>query len=162
MTACLVLLPLLAVVLILMGYTPRRTTRITTALMLLAGIFLAALWAMDIRDGLSIAPVVLAKPEIRLGLDLYDGMSVIMMLLSVIVAFAASRSGDYEDRHSRLWNISILLIAAGALGAFISTDLFFFYAFHELALVPTFLMIGILGRGERRQIAWKVTIYLAF
>ncbi|MCH2062784.1 MAG: NADH-quinone oxidoreductase subunit M [Roseibacillus sp.] len=162
MTACLVLLPLLAVVLILMGYNPRRTTRITTALMLLAGIFLAALWAMDIRDGLSIAPVVLAKPEIRLGLDLYDGMSVIMMLLSVIVAFAASRSGDYEDRHSRLWNISILLIAAGALGAFISTDLFFFYAFHELALVPTFLMIGILGRGERRQIAWKVTIYLAF
>ena len=102
MTACLVLLPLLAVVLILMGYNPRRTTRITTALMLLAGIFLAALWAMDIRDGLSIAPVVLAKPEIRLGLDLYDGMSVIMMLLSVIVAFAASRSGDYEDRHSRL------------------------------------------------------------
>ncbi len=162
MTACLVLLPLLAVVLILLGYNPQRTTRITTTLMLLAGIFLATLWAMDIRNGLAIAPVVLAKPEIRLGLDLYDGMSVIMMLLSVIVAFAASRSGACEDRHSRLWYISILLIAAGAVGAFISTDLFFFYAFHELALVPTFLMIGILGRGERKQIAWKVTIYLAF
>ena len=136
MTACLVLLPLLAVVLILLGYNPQRTTRITTTLMLLAGIFLAALWAMDIRNGLAIAPVVLAKPEIRLGLDLYDGMSVIMMLLSVIVAFAASRSGACEDRHSRLWYISILLIAAGAVGALISTDLFFFYAFHELALVP--------------------------
>ncbi len=162
MTACLVLLPLVAVVLILMGYNPQRTARIATALMLLGGIFLALLWALDVRDGLAIAPVVLAKPEIRLGLDLYDGMSVIMMLLSVIVAFAASRSGDCEGRHSRLWNISILLIAAGAVGAFISTDLFFFYAFHELALIPTFLMIGTLGRGERRQIAWRITIFLAF
>ncbi|MEC8942530.1 MAG: hypothetical protein VYC95_07350, partial [Verrucomicrobiota bacterium] len=162
MTACLVFLPLLAVVAILMGSNPRRTARITTTLMLLGGVTLAALWAMNMRNGLAIDPVVLAKPQIRLGLDLYDGMSVIMMLLSVIVAFAASRTGDCEDRHSRLWNISILLIAAGAVGAFVSTDLFFFYAFHELALVPTFLMIGILGRGERRQIAWKVTIYLAF
>jgi len=38
--------------------------------------------------------------------------------------------------------------------------LFFFYAFHELALIPTFLMIGMLGRGERREAAWKITIYL--
>lgn len=162
MTACLILLPLLAVAAILMGFDPRRTTRVTTSLMLVAGGMLAAFWAMGMRDGLSIAPVVLEKPEIRLGLGLYDGMSVIMMLLSVIVAFAASRTGECEARHSRLWNISLLLIAAGAVGAFISTDLFFFYAFHELALIPTFLMIGILGRGERKQIAWKATIYLAF
>ena len=107
-------------------------------------------------------PVVFAIPEIRLGLGLYDGMSVIMMLLSVTVAFAASHTGSCEDRHARLCNVSLLLVTAGAIGAFISTDLFFFYAFHELALIPTFLMIGILGRGERKIIAWKATIYLAF
>ncbi|MEC9055876.1 MAG: hypothetical protein VX633_11250, partial [Verrucomicrobiota bacterium] len=81
MTACLILLPLLAVAAILMGFDPRRTTRVTTSLMLVAGGMLAAFWAMGMRDGLSIAPVVLEKPEIRLGLGLYDGMSVIMMLL---------------------------------------------------------------------------------
>jgi NADH-quinone oxidoreductase subunit M len=53
-----------------------------------------------------------------------------------------------------------LLISAGALGAFASTDLFFFYAFHELALIPTFIMIGLFGRGDRREAAWKITIYL--
>jgi NADH-quinone oxidoreductase subunit M len=105
--------------------------------------------------------LVLSKPEIHLALNFFDGMSVIMMLLSVIVAYAAARTGDCEDRHAKLWNISLLLIAAGALGAFLSTDLFFFYAFHELALIPTFLTIGILGRGDRKEIAWKVTIYLA-
>ena len=57
--------------------------------------------------------------------------------------------------------ISLLFIGAGALGAFLSTDLFFFYAFHELALIPTFLMIGMLGTGERKEAAWKITIYLA-
>lgn len=162
MTLSLVLLPLLAVIAILMGANPRKAARVTTALTLLLGLSFAALWAMGSRGALGIDPVVLSKPEIRLGLGLYDGMSVIMMLLSVIVAFAAARTGDCEDRHAKLWNISILLIAAGAIGAFISTDLFFFYAFHELALIPTFLMIGILGRGDRKQIAWKVTIYLAF
>ena len=55
-----------------------------------------------------------------------------------------------------------MLISAGAIGAFISTDVFFFYAFHELALIPTFLMIGILGSGSRKAAAWKITIYLAF
>ena len=35
------------------------------------------------------------------------------------------------------------------IGAFSSLDLFFFYAFHELALIPTFLLIGIWGSGNR-------------
>ena len=162
MTACLVLLPILGVIAILMGRDPRATARLATALTLIAGVLFALLWFMGIRDGLSMDPVVLAIPEIRLGLGLYDGMSVIMMLLSVTVAFAASHTGSCEDRHARLWNVSLLLVTAGAIGAFISTDGFFFYAFQELALIPTFLMIGILGRGERKIIAWKATIYLAF
>ena len=61
---------------------------------------------------------------------------------------------------TRLYYACVLLIAAGAMGAFVSTDLFFFYAFHELALIPTFLMIGMYGSGDRRSAAWKITIYL--
>jgi NADH-quinone oxidoreductase subunit M len=49
----------------------------------------------------------------------------------------------------------------GILGAFASLDLFFFYFFHELALVPTFIMIGIWGRGERKNYAtFQITLYL--
>ena len=54
-----------------------------------------------------------------------------------------------------------MAIAAGAAGAFASLDLFFFYAFHELALIPTFLMIGIWGTGNKQAAAWKITIYLS-
>ncbi|MEZ5303757.1 MAG: NADH-quinone oxidoreductase subunit M [Verrucomicrobiales bacterium] len=84
-----------------------------------------------------------------------------MLLLTVIVTFCAVwASPPNPSRSPRLYYVSVLLIAAGALGAFCSTDLFFFYAFHELALVPTFLMIGIWGSGDNKAAAWKVTIYL--
>ena len=41
----------------------------------------------------------------------------------------------------------LLIMTGGILGAFASLDLFFFYFLHELALVPTFIMIGVWGRG---------------
>ena len=50
----------------------------------------------------------------------------------------------------------------GILGAFASLDLFFFYFLHELALVPTFIMIGVWGRGERKNYAtFQITLYLS-
>ena len=58
--------------------------------------------------------------------------------------------------------ILLLTMTGGILGAFMSTDLFFFYFFHELALVPTFIMIGVWGRGERKNFAtFQITIYLS-
>jgi NADH-quinone oxidoreductase subunit M len=83
-----------------------------------------------------------------------------MILLSVIVTLAAVLTTKAPADSERLHYGSSLLISAGALGAFASTDLFFFYAFHELALIPTFIMIGLFGRGDRREAAWKITIYL--
>src|SRR5689334_19091739 len=53
-------------------------------------------------------------------------------------------------------------MTGGILGAFMSLDLFFFYFFHELALVPTFIMIGVWGRGERKNYAtFQITLYLS-
>ena len=43
-------------------------------------------------------------------------------------------------------------MTGGILGAFVSLDLFLFYFFHELALVPTFIMIGVWGRGATEEL----------
>jgi NADH-quinone oxidoreductase subunit M len=48
----------------------------------------------------------------------------------------------------------------GLMGVFASIDLFFFYFFHELALIPTFIMVGIWGGRDRNYAAMKMTIYL--
>ena len=106
--------------------------------------------------------IVLENPKLTLGFGV-DGMSGVLMLLTVIVTFCAVQisPGFGPDGKDKLYHISSMLISAGALGAFCATDLFFMFAFHELALIPTFLMIGIYGHGrDKTSIAWKITIYL--
>lgn len=160
MLALLVLLPLLAFVAILAGAPARKAALAAGAANLVLGLWAATSWDNDRLWSMSLP--VLEKPALNLAFAFTDGMSVIMVLLSVIVTLAALLSGKAPAGRETLYYGSSLLISAGAIGAFAATDLFFFYAFHELALIPTFLMIGILGRGDRKEAAWKITIYLGF
>jgi NADH-quinone oxidoreductase subunit M len=91
-----------------------------------------------------------------------DGINVGLILMGAIVAFAAACvSWEIRSREKEFY-LLLLLMSGGILGAFASLDLFFFYAFHELALIPTFIMIGVWGRGERRTYAaFQMTIYLS-
>ena len=91
-----------------------------------------------------------------------DGINVGLVLMGAIVAFAAACcSWEIREREKEFY-ILLLVMAGGILGAFASLDLFFFYFFHELALVPTFIMIGVWGRGERKNYAtFQITLYLS-
>ena len=84
-----------------------------------------------------------------------------MLFLTALVLLCAVWFTPPIEKSERLFYACLLFLAGGAIGAFASLDLFFFYAFHELALIPTFLLIGIWGSGNRFAAAWKVTIYLA-
>ena len=157
MLALIVFLPIAAFIAILLGAPARLTAVGVSALNLALGLYAALSWHGSCW---SFSLPVLAKPALHLAFGFPDGMSVIMVLLTVIVTLAAVLSGQAPEGKEKLYFGSSLLISGGALGAFAATDLFFFYAFHELALIPTFLMIGMLGRGDRRGAAWKITIYL--
>jgi NADH-quinone oxidoreductase subunit M len=91
-----------------------------------------------------------------------DGLNVGLILMGAIVAFAAACcSWEIQTREKEFY-ILLLIMSGGILGAFASLDLFFFYFLHELALVPTFIMIGVWGRGERKNYAtFQITIYLS-
>jgi len=161
----IILLPLLGALAIALGL-PVRLTAILAAL---ASLILAAKVALEFDpagNGMQFASsrVLLDSPKLALAFGV-DGMSLVMLLLTVIVTFCAvwmcPPPRAITQASPKLYYISVLLIAAGGLGAFLSTDLFFFYAFHELALIPTFLMIGMLGYGaDKVNVAWRVTIYL--
>jgi NADH-quinone oxidoreductase subunit M len=157
MLAILVFLPLIAFLAILLGAPARLTAVGTSAANLALGTYAAFTWKCSCW---TFSVPVLEKPALNLAFGFPDGMSAVMVLLTVIVTLAAVLSGKAPEGKEKLYFGSSLLISAGALGAFAATDLFFFYAFHELALIPTFLMIGMLGRGDRKEIAWKITIYL--
>ncbi len=91
-----------------------------------------------------------------------DGLNAGLILMGAVVAFAASlASWEVREREKEFY-ILLLVMTGGILGAFASLDLFFFYFFHELALIPTFIMIGVWGRGENKNYAaFQITLYLS-
>lgn len=91
-----------------------------------------------------------------------DGINVGLVLMGATVVFAATCVSSQIKTRQKEYYILLMLMGGGILGAFVSLDLFFFYFFHELALVPTFLMIGIWGKGDRKVYAtYQITLYLS-
>ncbi len=91
-----------------------------------------------------------------------DGINLGLILMGAVVLFAATAvSWSIKSREKQFY-ILLMLMGGGILGAFASRDLFFLYFFHELALVPTFIMIGIWGRGDQKNYAtFQITLYLS-
>jgi NADH-quinone oxidoreductase subunit M len=100
-----------------------------------------------------------------LGLSFHvgaDGINVGLLLMGAIVSFAAVCLSREIRRLEKEFYVLLQVMIGGILGAFASFDIFFFYFFHELALVPTFIMIGVWGKGEDRNYAtFKITLYLS-
>ena len=152
--------PIVAAILIMIGLPARLTAMAASILTLLVSaiIFLR----FNANSGFQFVVTFPISSELGLNFALgADGLSLLMILLGAIVLVAAVWVTGEIEHHENAFYACLLLIAGGAIGAFASLNLFFFYAFHELALIPTFLLIGIWGTGNRRAAAWKVTIYLA-
>jgi NADH-quinone oxidoreductase subunit M len=91
-----------------------------------------------------------------------DGLNLGLILMGAVVLFAAVCVSWRINTREKEYYILLLLMGGGILGAFASLDLFFFYFFHELALVPAFLLIGIWGQGEdKNYAAYQITLYLS-
>jgi NADH-quinone oxidoreductase subunit M len=79
-----------------------------------------------------------------------DGISQPLVLLTAfLLPIVVIGTWDGITKHWREYAISLLLLTTGTLGTFLAGDLFLFYVFFEVSLVPMYLIIGIWG-GERR------------
>jgi len=153
--------PTIAAILIMAGAPARKTALVASMLTLAAALFLLGSlrgWQSDFQHVTSFNISSEWHWSFTTGLD---GLSMVMVLLATIVTLAAVWFTGKIDSYENAFYGCLLLISGGAIGAFASIDLFFFYAFHELALIPTFLLIGIWGSGNKTAAAWKITIYLA-
>ena len=72
-----------------------------------------------------------------------------MVLTALLLPIVILGTWRGIDRQWRGYSASCLLLTSGILGAFLAVDLFLFYVFWELMLVPMYLLIGIWG-GKRR------------
>src|SRR6266540_6401864 len=161
MVLFIIFCPIVAAALIIAGLPARKTALAASVLTLATTLFLLGSFQQGQRDFQHVTSFTIS-PEWHLSFTTgLDGLSFVMVLLAAIVTLAAVWFTGEIDKYENAFYACLLLISGGAIGAFASIDLFFFYAFHELALIPTFLLIGIWGSGNKTAAAWKITIYLA-
>ncbi len=89
-----------------------------------------------------------------------DGINGVMILLLGFGSFAGVLVSQNIQERVKRYYILLLLIVIGTYGAFLSVDIFFFYFFHEVAAIPTFLLIALWGSDRREYAAMKLTLYL--
>src|SRR5687768_10181747 len=110
-----------------------------------------------------------------------DGISLLMVLLTSIIIFAGVFASWTVKERSQEFYALLLVLVTGVYGVFASLDLFIFFLFYEIAVLPMYLLIGIWGSsgevrpqgifgwamgrtgvGTKEYAAMKLTLYLLF
>jgi NADH-quinone oxidoreductase subunit M len=89
-----------------------------------------------------------------------DGISVLLILLTTLLgAIAILSSWTAITDRVRAYYVFLLLLQTGMLGVFCALDMFLFYVFWEVMLVPMYFLIGIWGGARRLYAAIKFFLY---
>ena len=103
--------------------------------------------------------VWIPSPEIHYHIGL-DGISLWLVILSTFLTpIAILISWRYIDKREKEFYALLLLLEFGLIGVFVSLDLFLFYVFWEISLVPMYFLIGIWGHERRIYAAVKFFLY---
>ncbi len=120
----------------------------------------------------------------QLGISLHlgvDGMSVALVFLTAFIIFCGVFASWTILNRTKEFYALLLMLVTGVFGVFVSLDLFIFFLFYELAVLPMYLLIGIWGSskyikprgifakmiqevsvGTKEYAAMKLTLYLLF
>ena len=89
-----------------------------------------------------------------------DGLSILLIVLTTLLTvISIVASWESIQRRVREFFIAMLLLETGIIGVFVSLDLFIFYVFWELSLIPMALIIGVWGSTNRVYAAIKFFLY---
>lgn len=92
-----------------------------------------------------------------------DGISLPLMLLTNLIGFSAVFSSWNLGNRLKEFYILLLILVSGVMGTFIAQDLFIFFLFYEVVVIPVYIMMIIWGSTKRvtkEYAAMKLTIYL--
>lgn len=154
--------PLIGVVLVLVS--PQSWARWLTLVVAVTEFVLALglWWAFDpTNGGIQFQTSVSWIPAFGISYTVgIDGLSLFMVLLSTgMMPLLVFGSWRVIDQRQRGFYALLLALKTGMLGVFISLDLFLFYCFWELLLVPMYFLIGTWGSANRLYAATKFVVY---
>jgi len=152
---------------VLLLLLPRAFARSIALLTTVAGLALGliALVRMPIADLAHFRTIVQVPWVPALGMNYHlaiDGVSLTMVLVTGISALSTVLfSWEVEHRQNEFF-FWLLLVVAGCYGVFLSADLFLFFAFYELVIVPKYFLIAVFGSTNKEYGAMKLTLYSFF
>jgi NADH-quinone oxidoreductase subunit M len=158
-------LPLAAVIVIFA--IPGRNERAIKVVSLCFSVvsLLLSLWVYITYDrsagGLQLVERVAWLPS--LGVNYYlavDGIKITLLLLTGVIITAGVLASWGLAHRTKEFFILLLLLTGGVFGVFMAHNLFLFFLFYELAVLPMYLLIGIWGTGKKEYAAMKLTLYL--
>ncbi|MDX2192818.1 MAG: NADH-quinone oxidoreductase subunit M [Gemmatimonadales bacterium] len=155
-------LPLLGVPLVM--FAPKAWAR-WVALVIAITEFVVSLglwWAFDpANGGLQFRTTADWLPQLGVRYEIgIDGISLFMVLLSTaLMPLLVAGSWRVVEMKQRGFYALLLALKTGMLGVFMALDLFLFYCFWELLLIPMYFLIGIWGSENRLYAATKFVIY---
>jgi NADH-quinone oxidoreductase subunit M len=114
-----------------------------------------ALGGMQFLEDCQWIPVIGARYQMGA-----DGVSVLLIVLTTLLGVIASLSSwNYIQKREKEYYALLLFLQAAVVGVFASMDLFLFYLFFEVSLVPMYFLIGIWGGENRLYAAIKFFLY---
>ena len=126
--------------------------------------FIVSLWLLTYNRGVGgfqfledhqWIPIIGARYQMGI-----DGVSVLLIVLTTFLGvLAALSSWNYIAKREKEYYILLLVLQTMVLGVFTSLDLFLFYLFFEVGLVPMYFLIGIWGGDNRLYAAIKFFLY---
>src|SRR5256714_14029367 len=126
--------------------------------------FIASLWllkynrsvgGMQFLEDHTWIPIIGARYQMGI-----DGVAVLLIVLTTLLgAIAALSSWEYIQKREKEYYVLLLLLQTAVIGVFSSMDLFLFYLFFEVSLVPMYFLIGIWGGENRLYAAIKFFLY---
>src|SRR5260370_18339138 len=152
---------------VLLLLLPRTFARWIALLTTIGGLALGliAFVRTPIADLAHFATIVRVSWVPALGMNYHlaiDGVSLTMVLVTGISAVSTVLfSWEIEARQNEFF-FWLLLVVAGSYGVFLSADLFLFFAFYELVIVPKYFLIAIFGSTNKEYGALKLTLYSFF
>ncbi len=91
-----------------------------------------------------------------------DGVGLALVLLTTFVSFVSAIASWNIDKLQKGYHMLFLMLLTGMLGVFVALDLFLFYVFWEIMLLPMYFLIGIWGGPRRHYAAIKFFLYTLF
>lgn len=88
-----------------------------------------------------------------------DGISVLLVVLTSLLTLVCIAASFRIGQRIKHYMAFMLLLECGILGVFLATNLFLFYIFWEVMLIPAYLLVGTWGGERRIYAAFKFVLY---